>query len=59
MGDSTEVVIQRTGNNEIVSIAGRNMAPMPAKRVIDMAKKANETEAEKETVYEELNTSAL
>lgn len=59
MGDAAEVIIQRTGNNEIVSIAGRNMAPMPAKRVIDMAKKSNGTETEAEAVYEELNTSAL
>lgn len=39
LGDAPIAVsIQRTPNSEIINIAGRDMAPMPAKRVIDMAK---------------------
>lgn len=38
MGDATEVKIQRSGSNEIISIAGRDMAPMPAKRIIEAVK---------------------
>ena len=38
MGDATEVQIQRSGSNEIISIAGRDMAPMPAKRIIEAVK---------------------
>ena len=39
LGDAPVAVqIQRTSNSEIINIAGRDMAPMPAKRVIDMAK---------------------
>lgn len=39
LGDAPVAVqIQRTGNSEIINIAGRDMAPMPAKRVIDMAR---------------------
>lgn len=35
--------IQKNGNNEIISIAGRNMAPMPASKVLEAVKerKAN------------------
>lgn len=32
------VSITRTGNNEIIEIAGRSMAPMPAKRVLEAVK---------------------
>ncbi len=38
MGDATEVKIQRTSSNEIITIAGRDMAPMPAKRIIQAVK---------------------
>jgi len=44
MGDATEVQIQRSGTNEIISIAGRDMAPMPAKRIIDAVKERNNGE---------------
>lgn len=44
MGDATDVTIQRTSSNEIITIAGRNMAPMPAKRIIEAVKeKTNAT----------------
>lgn len=52
MGDATEVVIQRTGNNEIISIAGRDMAPMPAKKVISMAREAEEQRDERARTIE-------
>ncbi len=32
------VQIQKNGNNEIINIAGRNMAPMPATKVIEAVK---------------------
>lgn len=38
LGATAEVTIQRTGNNEIINIAGRDMAPMPARAVIKAAK---------------------
>jgi len=55
MGDATEVVIQRTGNNEIISIAGRDMAPMPAKRVIDMAKESQDNGKKEDAKREQRN----
>jgi hypothetical protein len=46
LGDAPVAVqIQRTNNSEIINIAGRDMAPMPAKAVIDMARsRVNGTE---------------
>jgi DNA-binding CsgD family transcriptional regulator len=39
LGDAPVAVsIQRTSNSEIIKIAGRDMAPMPAKRVIELAR---------------------
>lgn len=36
LGDApVDVRIQRSGSNEIIEIAGRNMAPMPAKKVLE------------------------
>ncbi len=37
LGDAT-IKIQKNGNNEIIEIAGRNMAPMPATKVIEAVK---------------------
>lgn len=38
LGQTAEVTIQRTGTNEIIKIAGRDMAPMPAGKVIEAAR---------------------
>lgn len=40
LGDAT-VSVQRNGNNEIINIAGRDMAPMPATKVIQAVKERN------------------
>ena len=36
--DGATIQIQKNGNNEIINIAGRNMAPMPAGKVIEAVK---------------------
>lgn len=41
LGETSEVEIRRTGQNEIISIAGRDMAPMPAKSVLEAVRKRN------------------
>lgn len=39
LGDTPVAIqIKRTSNSEIINIAGRDMAPMPAKAVIDLAR---------------------
>lgn len=40
LGDAT-VSVTRNGNNEIINIAGRDMAPMPATKVIEAVKERN------------------
>jgi hypothetical protein len=43
LGDApVDVRIQRTGNNEIIEIAGRSMAAMPAKQVLQTVKQRKE-----------------
>lgn len=51
MGDApVDVRIQRTGNNEIIEIAGRNMAPMPAKKVLETVRVRKEDASNPEEV---------
>lgn len=47
LGDAPVAVsISRTGNNEIIEIAGRSMTPMPAKRVLEAVKENRNATAE-------------
>ena len=46
------IQIQRNGQNEIINIAGRNMAPMPAHQVLKTVKLRQEKQnGESEEVY--------
>ncbi len=44
--DGATVQIQKNGNNEIINIAGRNMAPMPASKVIEAVKERKDNGGE-------------
>lgn len=46
-----DIKIQRNGQNEIISIAGRDMAPMPAHKVIQTVKERQGKNGEAEEVY--------
>ncbi len=44
--DGATIQIQKNGNNEIINIAGRNMAPMPAGKVIEAVKERKDNGGE-------------
>ncbi len=44
--DGATVQIQKNGNNEIINIAGRSMAPMPASKVIEAVKERKDNGGE-------------
>lgn len=48
LGETAKVSIQRNGSNEIINIAGRDMAPMPAKRIIEAARERSNGTAERD-----------
>ena len=45
--DGATIQIQKNGNNEIINIAGRNMAPMPASKVIEAVKERKDNGGER------------